>query len=291
VIVDGARRYQPVFIIGAARSGTRLLREHLAAHPEVDKVPYDINYIWRLGNEDLPHDELVPELLSPSVRERIVGQLARYSKSSPFLIEKTVSNTLRVPFVNTVFPKALFIHLIRDGYDVVESAFRQWTAAPNWRYVWRKARSFPLSVCYRYAFSYAKTAVRKAVSKDKGRVDTWGPRYRGIDRDLREKTVLEVCALQWSRCVRRSLCDLARLPADRVLTIWYEDFVQSPRVYLERIADFIGCRPVSYGDDVQEISCRNIGKGRANLTEKQLASISPLVEEVLTMLDCGGGVR
>ena len=42
---------QIVIIIGAARSGTKYLRDVLATAPNAARVPYDINYIWRYGSE------------------------------------------------------------------------------------------------------------------------------------------------------------------------------------------------------------------------------------------------
>ena len=63
--------YRPIILLGAARSGTKLLRDVIATHPNIGKVPYDINYIWRLGNEFIPHDELEPEQATPIVIQRI----------------------------------------------------------------------------------------------------------------------------------------------------------------------------------------------------------------------------
>ncbi len=135
--------YQPIILIGAARSGTKLVRDIIASHPAIAAVPYDINYIWRLGNEAFAHDELPVNCLNPRIRQSIRKEIQRFDKQTPFLIEKTVSNCLRVPFVNAIFPEAKFIHLLRNGLDVVESVYRQWMASPDWRYIWRKGRAFP----------------------------------------------------------------------------------------------------------------------------------------------------
>src|SRR2546430_7511188 len=59
--------FQPVIVIGAARSGTKLLRDCLGTADEFAVVPYDINYLWRLGNEQFPNDELTPEQLTPKI--------------------------------------------------------------------------------------------------------------------------------------------------------------------------------------------------------------------------------
>ncbi|MDH5508429.1 MAG: sulfotransferase, partial [Anaerolineae bacterium] len=150
---------QPVFLIGAARSGTKLLRDIVSQHPDVEKIPYDINYIWRFGNEKLSHDELTPSLLTPQIIKRIRQQFETYHAGRSILIEKTVSNCLRIPFVAAVFPQAKFIHLIRHGEDVVESAYRQWIAPPDWNYIFEKARTFPLLETPGYALRYIINAI------------------------------------------------------------------------------------------------------------------------------------
>jgi hypothetical protein len=45
---------RPVIILGAARSGTKYLRDILATAPNAARVTYGINYIRRYGSEDHP---------------------------------------------------------------------------------------------------------------------------------------------------------------------------------------------------------------------------------------------
>ena len=139
---------QPVFIIGAARSGTKYLRDILALASNAAKVPYDINYVWRYGSENHADDSLPLSLLSSRKRAFIRAQVYRLSKASPedetIVFEKTVGNSLRVPFVRGVFPEARFIHLVRDGRAVTESAMRQWREPVSWSRLLEKIRGLPL---------------------------------------------------------------------------------------------------------------------------------------------------
>jgi len=278
--------FQPVIIIGAARSGTKLVRDLIALHPAVERVPYDVNYVWRLGNEIVPHDELSPEMLSPRLRQRIRRNFERYSAGAPFLVEKTVSNCLRVHYVHAVFPEAHFIHLVREGHDVVESAYRQWLASPDWRYILRKARTFPLTEALGYALSYAGDVFRRVLVRDEKRFGTWGPRYAGIDEDVASKDLLEVCAIQWARCVLKAIHDLDSLPAEQVCTIRYEEFVRDPLGSLTVLARCIGIDPAPYVErvDLKGVSQREISKGRRNLSVEQMALIRPHIQETLAVL-------
>jgi len=232
--------FEPVFIIGAARSGTKMLRDLIAFTANIDKVPFDVNYIWRMGNENVPHDELAPEMACSEARARIIDKLKRYSRNGKFLLEKTVSNSLRVPFVDHVFPGAKYIHLVRDGLDVTESAYRQWLAPPDWEYIFEKLKTFPISSAFKYGVSYARKTLNRVLPIQRNRAfTTWGPLYNGIQDDLQTYSLIEVCALQWYWSVKKASDALGRLPAERVLNVRYEAFVREPRAGLEAIVNFI----------------------------------------------------
>ncbi len=278
--------FRPIILIGAARSGTKMLRDTIALHPQIDKIPYDINYIWRLGNENLPHDELTPDMATQEVIHRIRKQFLHYhSPGSPFLIEKTVGNTLRPLFVNKVLPEAVFIHLIRDGRDVVESVYRQWLAPPDWPYIAKKAMSFPITQAFGYAWSYAKTTLIKAMFPKKHQAGTWGPRYKGIDDDVASKDLLTVCAIQWRRSVEKALDQLAQIDNDRIFTIRYESFVSEPRAHLLELAAFIGMDDGFYSEvNLEHVSNRNIGKGMQNLAPDQIDTVMNIIAPTLQRL-------
>jgi hypothetical protein len=279
--------FKPIFIIGAARSGTSMLRDLIAGHPSVDLVPYDINYIWRMGNENLRHDELSPQSLSLKQVQRVKKQVARYHSGSPYLIEKTVSNCLRVPFVKALYPDGRIIQLVRNGNDVIESAYRQWLASPGWQYLLQKSLSYPFLDAFGYASSYAWGLLRKKISPHNNGGTTWGPRYRGIDEDLAAKSILEVCAIQWDRCVQAAGADLAHLPPGEVMTVVYEEFVQQPDKNMARIADFLGLDPSPFEFVLSRtaISTERVGTAEQALEQEQLAVLQPYIEKSMRLLN------
>jgi hypothetical protein len=260
---------QSVILIGAARSGTKFLRDVLGASPEVGKVPYDVNYVWRFHNESCSHDALPASCADHDVTNYVIKALSkqgRIGQSRHILLEKTVSNTLRIPFVNQVFPEARFIHLVRDGRDVVESAYRMWQQRPDWRYLVQKARAFPLSN-YKYAAWYLSNLLSGIASGKKG-VRVWGPRYPGIDMDVSSKTLIEVCAWQWAKSVEYSIRDLAALAPERVLTVRYETLLADEDKVAE-IARFTGITDIglvlnAYRNTVR----RDTGGGWDRLSER-----------------------
>ena len=124
----------PVIIIGAARSGTKFIRDVLASADGVCAVPYDVNYIWRSGLPSNTHDALQPEQLSEKSVSKIRNSLSSLAgvEAGEVLVEKTVSNSLRVKYVEKVFPNARYVHIVRDGRESTYSAMKQWVARPDW---------------------------------------------------------------------------------------------------------------------------------------------------------------
>ncbi|ELR99054.1 sulfotransferase [Gloeocapsa sp. PCC 73106] len=274
-----------LILIGAARSGTKLVRDLIATHPDVAKVPYDINYIWRLGNQSYPHDLLSPEQITPEIAAKIRTKLKRFQGKQPLLVEKTVGNCLRVPFVHNILPEARFIHLLRDGMDVVESVYRQWMAPPEWNYLYQKAISFPWLDSFDYGWEYGQNLFKKLLGKDVKKTGIWGVRYPGIDEDLATRDLLTVCAIQWSYCVETAFKDFNNLPSESVLTLHYEDLVMRPVEYLTQIADFVKIDSTPYQQLYPQIDSRNIGKGRRNLTPTEIELILPHMQKALSLLN------
>lgn len=266
--------FRPIFLIGAARSGTKFVRDTIGLHPQIDVVPYDINYIWRLGNEKATSDALTVEQATPEVIAQIRQEFAqRFHKGAPFVIEKTVSNALRVPFINRIFPEAYYLHLVRDGRDVIESVQRQWTAKPDWRYLVQKALQFPYRKALGYAWSYGVATLQRTFGKQQSQASVWGPRYPGVDADLQRYDLLEVCALQWHYCVQMASDDLAQLPDTQWQVMRYEALVQDPSAHMVQIASAIGLDPQPFEalDYSEIIAPGNVGKGARRLGADELA--------------------
>ena len=100
-------------------SGTKLIPGLLAEHPELTAVPYDINYVWRYGNEHVEHEGLLPHPVAEKGTRKIGAYLGKFMKRNKTVIGKTVSNASRLSVVDRVVPDARYVHVIRDGRDAV----------------------------------------------------------------------------------------------------------------------------------------------------------------------------
>jgi hypothetical protein len=68
----------------------------------------------------------------------------------------------------------------------------------------------------------------------------WGPRYKGIQEDLKSHDLLTVIARQWSVPSRKAEKDMANFTNGQILRLKYEDFVDDPISNLEQICTHCG---------------------------------------------------
>lgn len=274
-----------IVILGAARSGTKALRDALALATGAGRVPYDIGYVWRHGNEHRPDDVLETAAVDQRARRFIRQFVDRYAAGEPpTVIEKTVGNSLRLPVVAAVFPDAALVHLIRDGVDVAESAYRQWTAPVGLRYLLAKLPHVPLRLAPRYGAKYLRSVIRRHLPGDR-RLASWGPRYRGIDEDLRREELLVVCARQWRESVTRTREDADRLGL-RLYEIRYERLVADPERELVGLISALG---LSHSSDRLREAARRLtpnrqGVGRRRLDRRERALLEDEIGDLLDAL-------
>lgn len=124
---------RPIFIIGCPRSGTTLLRLILDSHPNISCGPEtkfleDLETIvgkhWvrieRYGFEKSYWHQKMAEFFNSFQMEYTAKRgKQRWAEKSP-------NYTRKLGFINALFPNSQFIHIIRDGRDVVASHRDRW---------------------------------------------------------------------------------------------------------------------------------------------------------------------
>ena len=281
-MVEAARN---VVIIGAARSGTNMLRDVLTSLDGVDTWPCDeINYIWRHGNVRWPNDEIPADRATVQVSAYVNRAFAdiRCSTGAATIVEKTCANSLRVPFVQRVVPDARYVFIVRDGVDAAVSASQRWSAALDLPYLAKKARYVPVSDLPYYASRYAAARVHRLTSREQ-RLSTWGPRFLGMEKALTQHDLLTVCGMQWQRCVELAENAFGELPNERVVRVRYEDFVADPVTQSRRIATELGL--TVQGDRVRNavsgVGASSVGKGRQVVGSERVSALEDVIGETL----------
>jgi hypothetical protein len=232
---------RPIFIVGAPRSGTAVLAEVLRADPDLAYVR-EPRLVWRYGN-DARSDLLEADDARPEVVAHIRASFAREvrDQGKRRLLEKTPSNSLRLPFVDRIFPDATFVHIVRDGADTVAAIRRRWLEPPRDLRVPRqrdRLRRHLREASWRQYPHYARELVQKVTPRSLATVigdRPWGPRLPGLDGLRRDLDLLDVCALQWRLCVERAAHHGRRLPPGRYMECRVDTFDAAT---VERIARF-----------------------------------------------------
>ena len=220
---------RPVFIVCSPRSGSSLFFETLAQSPS----------LWTVGGESHQVIEGIPELhpearrfhsnrltaadatpeIAAQLEQRFAANLRNRDGQPPprgvtglRMLEKTPKNSLRVPFLASVFPDALFIYLYRDMRDTMSSMLDAWRSG--------KFVTYP-------------------------QLPEWdGPPWSLLLtpgwRELSGKPLPEIVAAQWSTATRYLLDDLEQLAPDRWCISSYDALLENPQREMQRLSRFLG---------------------------------------------------
>lgn len=123
----GDRTAAPIFVIGFPRSGSTLVEQILASHPDVQGLGETSRLPTQLESR-LPQS-------ARSVRETAEAYLASlrgrgWDGVSRF-VDKTLENYLHVGLIHAMFPRALILESVRDPMDTCLSCYRQLFARGN----------------------------------------------------------------------------------------------------------------------------------------------------------------
>lgn len=127
---------KPIFIIGCPRSGTTLVRVILDSHPNICCGP-ETQIIPPLEEFNKKVDEtwkmLAPYGVDKKTQMEKVGEFfsifpEHYMREKKKIrwAEKTPTNIYHTDFIKKMFPDCQFIHIIRDGRDVIASFKKRW---------------------------------------------------------------------------------------------------------------------------------------------------------------------
>ena len=125
-----------VFAGGCPRSGLTLLRKMVAPHPQILAGPDtgiapSVAFQWKnfaetLGGLHRDHFDLSPGMVAETMGRFLAGAL-RAESEARIIVEKTSLNVAAFEALADMLPGAKFIHVVRDGRDVVASLLeRDW---------------------------------------------------------------------------------------------------------------------------------------------------------------------
>ena len=146
-----------IFISGCYNSGTTLLDQILATHPEIsglpdegvmltDKLVRPEDFNWRRMWSECENDIKESAPFVEKDANRIKKHWSHfYDLKKDFFVEKSISNQTRLEFFNTHFSPVWFIHIVRNGYAVAEGIHRKAEVMEGNEYYNRG--DYPYSLC------------------------------------------------------------------------------------------------------------------------------------------------
>lgn len=134
----------PIFVLGMPRSGTTLIEQILASHPDVfgaGELPLLRDLSNGLGSGEeaaFRFTDILPPLKSAAfttLGASYVSRLRGYSADARFITDKMPGNFLLIGMIRLALPNARIIHCVRDAADTSISIFKNYFAS-NLRYAY-----------------------------------------------------------------------------------------------------------------------------------------------------------
>mgnify|MGYP006284981365 FL=1 len=288
----------PVFIIGAARSGTNMLGSIFNMHPDTFYTGEN-NYVWRIGNAGLKTDVIPRTALNPRICQAIRNRF-RVPRDR-MLVEKTAANSLRLPFILKVFPSARIVHIVRDGRDVAVSAREKWQGrysvfekeelgygsrrkAMVFR-IWKRMLSRDISIWNIHNYLTTGLGMIKSVM-GLSNFSIWGPQFPGIQELSESHSLIEVCAFQWLSSVESVMNFHKNNPSVPYLEVKYETLTTSPRSEIARVYDFCGLEDQENIETIIEnVKSGNTMKWVNQLTGEEIDELHNIIYVMLELFD------
>jgi tetratricopeptide (TPR) repeat protein len=194
----------PVFIVGMARSGSTLVEQILASHPQVfggDELKYFDSAVQgirtRLGGS-APFPELLSGMTGEDFREvgaRYLAELERLAPAATRITDKLPGNFMFAGLIHLALPNAIIIHTNRDPVDTCLSCFSKlFTEGQN--------HTYDLAELGRYYRHYQALMVHWHRVLPPGRI--LDVRYEDVVADLegQARRIIAHCGLNWDpRCL------------------------------------------------------------------------------------------
>jgi len=308
---DTAKNSSFVFIVGSPRSGTTILGELLDKHQQLSQW-YEPYFVWDRFFRMATHDQRIAADATIRVKGQIFRDFDRYRKNKNCLtlIDKSPRNSLKIPFILKIFPRARFIHLLRDGRDVTLSIHKEWQRRRSivkdpkqqGRFNYLKALGVLKKFLARQAFMQDKLKalwfethghfINKTSQLNRLRWNGeigWGPRFKNWQEVYSQNTLLQFNAHQWRACVECIQQEWDLIQPENRLTIRYEDLITQPETIINEILDFIGVKSSKdFIDSLPEFKAGNYNKWKAEFTKTQLTEIYSILTPHLLELGYAG---
>jgi hypothetical protein len=239
-----------------------MLQHYLSQHPDLTPW-YEPRTVWIYAAPGRTHDRFEEADATPRVVRYIQRRFLRYQEKYGGLrvLEKTPSNTMRIPYVRRIFPSSQIVYIVRNPLDQLSSSEVQWRSSIRFSKLISRIKETPTLQLPYYARRLFVDLFRKKLLKS-DYVSTWGVRYPGIQNDMQSHSVEEIIAKQWVACSQQARSDLEALPNNAYISVKYEDVVRDPVPAMENICDHL---KLSLSDEMKSMIEEKTRKSRQGM--------------------------
>ena len=215
----------PVFIVGCSRSGTTVTYETVRQSKGLLSFGYELPRLWN-GLWGPAHNVWESEATSAEHACQVHRDVALkffYARlGQGRVLDKTCINTMRIPYLNKLFPNAHFIYIYRDGRDNISSLMEGWKIGEH------------------FALEKFLGAFPCPVRIDNGRFNQWCFFLPPGWRDYNNASLEEVCAHQWVTANQMAINAKKLVPERQWIQMRYEDLFFRPVEVFEDVFERLG---------------------------------------------------
>ncbi|MEM6579683.1 MAG: sulfotransferase [Pseudomonadota bacterium] len=214
--VSRPTQFDPVFLIGCSRSGTTITYETLCASGSYLHFGFEIPQFWNSLCGPLTNNWTSEAAGTQDVKVGHRRAALRYfyqHLGKGCLLDKTCINTMRIPFLYSLFPRARFIYIYRDGRNTISSMMDGWRQG-------RTDGGFGLNQFFGPS--------PEPVAINDGEFSEWHFFLPPGWRDYNSASLADVCAYQWLVSNKLALEGREIIPSNQWIQIRYEDILDQP---------------------------------------------------------------
>lgn len=258
-----------VSVIGCPRSGTTILFNILSSSEKLWSLYTETDY-WPFINPE--SDVLTAGDVTQADAKKIIdafcSNVRNYEgnedQTEIRIVEKQPRTCLTVDYIDSIFPGACYVFIVRDGRNVINSLMDAWHKGQYNGF-------FPAEI---------------ELSLIDGRVvnSWWGPRPPGWKNYTRAR-VVDLCAMQWVECNQFAVKSLSRIDPRRVFRVRYEDLCAGPESTVREICRFLS---IPFSSHVQEavsaVFKSDPGKWKTGYYKRQIESVLDKIGDTMELM-------
>jgi len=201
---EGDPSSAPVFVLGMPRSGSTLIEQILASHPQIHgagertDLETAVSAVLNAGGQSSQYPECVPALDGAALKRIGQGYLTRLpalADGKVHIVDKSPGNFLKIGLIRMILPNARIIHTTRHPIDTCVSCYSKlFTSGQYFSYDLGELGRYYR--CYRELMAHWRSVLPPGTMLDVS--------YEEVVDDLegQARRMIDYCGLRWDdRCL------------------------------------------------------------------------------------------